>query len=55
MNYEIPVSIPNPEQIATQQEINAEIIKQEITDHINNELRRFSREIGAIKNEGHLS
>jgi len=45
-----PDIYPSFEEIETKNRININILKQEITDHINSEVRRFWRELDAIKN-----
>ncbi len=46
MKYErqIPEIPPCPQEIAKQMRINADCIMKQITDHINEELKRFKEE-----------
>lgn len=46
-----PDMILKPEDVTKQLKINADVIMKEINDHIDSELRRFSRELHNIKNE----
>ncbi len=41
----LPVYVPTFEEIASQMRLNADIIKKEITDHVNAEISRFKREV----------
>lgn len=49
-NPTIPDCEPNPMEISKQLRINADILKQEITDHIDSELKRFKSEKEKINN-----
>lgn len=46
----IPDAIVTPEEISKLMRINADIIMQEISDHIDKELKRFAFQIECIKN-----
>lgn len=47
----IPDPIPSFSEMAKQMKINADILKQEITDHTNSEILRFKQEIAAFREE----
>ncbi len=42
---QIPEYTPTSEEIAKQMRINADIIKKEISDHVDQELKRFKEEL----------
>lgn len=48
------MKIPNPtpsfEQVSKQMRINVDVLKEEITNHINAELERFNTELEKAKN-----
>lgn len=50
----IPDYIPEFSEFSKQLKINCEFIKKEITDHINDEIKRFHDEINKIKNKENL-
>lgn len=41
----IPDCMPDHQEIAKQMRINADIIKKEITDHVDKEIKRFKQEM----------
>ena len=47
----IPEYSPSFHEIATQMRINVDILKQEITEHINREIERFKSEIAELKSK----
>ncbi len=48
-SYSIPDCKPSYEEISKQMRINFDILKQEITDHIDKELKRFRQELEKSK------
>ena len=47
----IPELVPSFEEVSAQLRINADCLKQEISEHVNNEIKRLREEIEKIKNE----
>lgn len=45
----IPNPAPDPQEIAKQIRINCDIVKKEISDHVDAEIARFKKEIGEIR------
>lgn len=54
MTCPIPEYTPNFEEIAKQQRINIDNLKQEVTDHIDSELDRFKRQIQIMQSPGYF-
>lgn len=54
-SVKIPDPVIEPKELSKLLKINIDILKEDITNHINDELKRFANEINLIKNEGNLS
>lgn len=50
----IPDNPLNYIQITQQMKINVEILKKELSDHVDNEIERFKKEILIIKSPGYF-
>lgn len=45
MKEKLPESLPNFQEISKQMRINADILKLEISDHVDKEIQRFRKEM----------
>lgn len=54
MNMEIPEDVIDPKELSKLLKVNLEFFKKEISDHINQELKRFAIECNSIRNQGQV-